>query len=325
MQGGLIFILNHLFINFCFLHSLALLNETNLFVIIIYMKKAPVLSKKERIWELDFIRGFCVLLMIFDHFMYDIAGIFGEEWYYYALEHDLSRTDFLYTLWQLSIQYYWHNPLRDIVEPTVVIIFCIVCGISCSFSRSNLKRGLIITALAFGIYLVTSFMGEDSTIRFGVFQMFAFAILFWCLINFCCKKNKTATAIACGIIGLIIVVLNYVFIDIYKNNVNAFSQNSDWFFIGEFMLGEPNNVPSADYQPIFPLVGYMLLGAFIGPFIYKKKKTLLPILGKYDWYEPVNLWGRIAMWVYVAHQVVIAGLLAIISAFFLTPGNFILI
>ena len=36
--------------------------------------------RRNRIWELDFLRGVCVLLMIFDHFMFDVGDIFGSEW-----------------------------------------------------------------------------------------------------------------------------------------------------------------------------------------------------------------------------------------------------
>ena len=51
----------------------------------------------------------------------------------------------------------------------------------------------------------------------------------------------------------------------------------------------------------------------INTFIYKNKKSLIPSLGKYDWYAPVNFWGRIAIWVYIFHQIIIAGIFAVIS------------
>ena len=36
---------------------------------------------RERIWELDFIRGLCVFLMIFDHMMFDLAYVFNDAWF----------------------------------------------------------------------------------------------------------------------------------------------------------------------------------------------------------------------------------------------------
>ena len=44
------------------------------------LSKRKLSKGKNRIWELDFIRGICVLLMIWDHFMFNISEIFGEAW-----------------------------------------------------------------------------------------------------------------------------------------------------------------------------------------------------------------------------------------------------
>ena len=60
------------------------------------------LKSKNRIWELDFIRGLCVLLMIFDHVLYDIADIFGRPWYQAAKEAGKGSATFLYNLWQAA-------------------------------------------------------------------------------------------------------------------------------------------------------------------------------------------------------------------------------
>ena len=36
-------------------------------------------EKRERIWELDALRGFCILCVIFIHFMFDLGFFFGKE------------------------------------------------------------------------------------------------------------------------------------------------------------------------------------------------------------------------------------------------------
>lgn len=298
------------------------------------------LEKKNRIWELDFIRGLCVLLMIFDHTMYDIADIFGGAWYRAAEEAGKANAGVLHDLWQAAHEYYFAStqstfwgvlsqgsPIRAFVEPLVVIIFAVVCGISCSFSRSNLKRGIELGIFAGLITLVTWLLDmeyQSMMITFGVFQMFTVAILLWCLIDFICRHDKIKTAMTCGIVGAIMLIINYVLVSIWLQDAKAFSDNSNGFFLGYFMLGV-NKIPSADYQPIFPYVAWMLIGAAIGPMIYKNKKSLLPMLGKYDWYEPVNFWGRYAMWVYIAHQIVIGLILGLISVLLLTPGDFVII
>ena len=250
-----------------------------------------------------------MLLMIFDHTMYDIADIFGPTWAAKA-----QNQEFFTALLDSARQYYFGStqstfwgvlsqgsPIRAFVEPLVVVIFAVVCGISCSFSRNNLKRGIELGIFAGLITLVTWLLGEEMMITFGVFQMFTIAILLWCLIDFVCKHDKIKTAMVCGVVGVIMLCINQVLVGIWLENNQAFTDNSNGFFLGYFMLGV-NSIPSADYQPIFPYVAWMLIGAAFGPMIYKNKKSLLPHLGKYDWYEPVNFWGKHAMVVYIVHQ-----------------------
>lgn len=268
---------------------------------------------KQRIWELDFLRGICVLLMIFDHMMYNISDVFGGAW-------AALNGEFFQVLYDQA-DYYIMSELRYVVRDIVVWIFAILCGISCTFSRSNLKRGLFLAIIAFVITIVTDLFG--SVIKFGILHSFAVGILAWWLIDLCCRHKKIATAFVCLIIGMAIILINESFMAIYKVDKLAFVDNSDWYFLGEFMLGD--RFFSADYYPIFPTVGYMLIGASVAPFIYPFKKSLAPKLGKLDWYRPFSFWGRIALPTYVLHQVIITSLFALISYLFLTPGNFIVI
>lgn len=270
---------------------------------------------RNRIWELDFLRGVCVLLMIFDHFMFDIGDIFGAKW---AAAHG---TDFFIGLYERA-QIYSVSSLRLVTQEIVVWIFALLCGISCSFSRNNLKRGVQVAVFALIITVVTTYM--NMPVRFGILHMFAVAILLWVLINFIARKDKWRTAVICLTVGIMIIIINEFCSARYAIDRQAFSDNCDWYFIGDWMLGG-RDFYSADYYPIFPSVGYMLIGAGVAPMLYPKKRSLLPWLGEYDWHAPFDFWGRIAIWVYVLHQVVIAVILAAVSWLFITPGDFVII
>ena len=279
-------------------------------------KRSLPKQTKERIWELDFLRAVCVMLMIFDHTMYNFAFVFGRTWF------EASGSEFYYNLWQ-NARTYWTSPIREFVQPLVVIIFCSLCGISTAFSKSNLKRGIEVAVCAALVTIVTTIM--DSPITFGILHMFAVAILLWTLIDFICRHDKKKTAFACLGIGFFIVFTNMLLMPMYEANNQLFADNNDWAWVGEFLYGNPYESFSADYQPIFPLVGYMLIGASASHVLYPNKKSLLPWLGKYDWYKPINFWGKIALPVYVLHQVVITVILALISFFFITKGDFVVI
>ena len=277
------------------------------------MEQKALPQKKERIWELDFLRGFCVLLMIFDHAMYDLTS-YSNQWY------KITDKEIFKEIFNISYHYFFELDLRQFVEPIVVIIFCLVCGISCSFSRSNLKRGVELAVCSILITVVTTII--ESPITFGILHLLTVSILMWCLINFLCRKKPYITALVCAIVGIAVIVIAYVCNSIYKTNPTAFTDNNTWYFLGEFMRADPSKVINNDDQPIFPLMGYMLIGAALGPIIYKNKKSLIPAIGKYDWHAPISFWGRIALWVYVLHQVIIAGIFGLVSMFII--GEFLL-
>lgn len=279
---------------------------------------AVVKARGNRIWELDFLRGVCVLLMIFDHLMFDIGDIFGKEW------AAATGSEFFWGLYERALVYS-ESPLRLVTQDIVVWIFALLCGISCSFSRNNFKRGIQVAVFALLITFVTTIIEEISgmtlTIRFGILHMFAFAILTWVLINIIAGKDKWKTAVICLAVGIMIIVINEFCMEKSLVDPFFFGKDNSWFWVGDFMPMKP----SADYYPVFPTVGYMLIGAGVAPLLYPKRRSLLPWLGKYNWYAPFSFWGKIAIWVYVLHQVLIAALLALISFLFITPGNFIII
>lgn len=273
-------------------------------------RKLPLLnskSKKDRIWELDFIRGICVLLMIWDHFMFDIADIFGSVWqtanpihsgiYEFALDYECSM-------------------LREIFHPIIFSLFFILCGISCNLSRNNLKRGIEVLFVAFGITAVTSMF--NIAITFGVLHMLAFAIIIYFIISKVCLENKKIISMVCLIAGVVIWIVTNVYTANPPDNLN-----SDLAFIAEYFGGA--SYSSADYFPLLPNLAYVLLGASIGTFVYGDRKSILPFLDKYHWYKPISFWGNKALIVYILHQPVIILILSLISYLFITPGNFVFI
>lgn len=266
----------------------------------------PLLKdKSNRIWELDFLRGICVLLMIWDHFMFSVRFIFGDAW--------SAQSEGLFKFVTFA-ENYWVGDLRTLFHPIIFCLFFIMCGISCSLSRNNLKRGIIALFLAFGITAVTSMF--DMIIRFGVLHMLAFSIIFYWIINTITLGNKKITSLICLIAGVVIIIVN----DVYTYQIPT-EYNPDLAFIGDFFGGK--DYESIDYFPLIPYVGYMLLGASVGSFLYGDKKSLFPQLNKFGWHKPISFWGDKALIVYIAHQPIIIGILSFISYTIITPGNWV--
>ena len=77
-------------------------------------------ERTDRAWELDFLRGVALILMLTMHLGWDLRYEFG-----------LNAADFLESNWY----YFWIHPLN-------LVLFVGVAGVCCAFSRNNLKRGL---------------------------------------------------------------------------------------------------------------------------------------------------------------------------------------
>ena len=84
-------------------------------------------KKGTRIYELDLFRGIAVLLMIFDHFMYDLG------WLFPVLFSDYPRPGFSASLRNAAL-FYWGWDVRLAVRCAVVFVFLALTGVCCSFS-----------------------------------------------------------------------------------------------------------------------------------------------------------------------------------------------
>lgn len=261
---------------------------------------------RPRFSELDFIRGICVLLMIFDHIMLDLWYVFdGTKVGMAAERFELS-----------SFRLFWHW--------TVIIVFLLLCGISCSLSRSNFKRGLICFAagcfLSWGTWMLeTTSYGSDTGvfIVFGVLHMLGASILLFALFDFIAKKlekliGRTARILP-ALMGLILGIIYFTCIFSYAKGEFFFGKEYTGN-LGLFpaLIGFETEVSSADWFPILPYACVVLLGSLIGEFVYRKRTApLVPLFDKKP-FAPVVFVGRHALVFYLLHQIVVGAFLGIV-------------
>ncbi|MCE5195810.1 MAG: DUF1624 domain-containing protein [Negativicutes bacterium] len=108
-------------------------------------------SQKNRIWEIDALRGIAICNMVFCHLLYDL------HWFY-AYPIDLNSP----WLWL---------PFQG------AILFFILSGISSHFSRHTIQRGLQTGVLALLVSLVTWLVDYQAYVRFGTLHFLACAML----------------------------------------------------------------------------------------------------------------------------------------------------
>ena len=246
---------------------------------------------KDRAWELDFLRGIALIMMLFMHMSWDFRYEFCVPVFSY-----------------LEANWFW-----SFVHPVIVVLFVGVSGICSTFSRSNVKRGLKILAatlaLDIGTLLIYKVTGIECLIIFNVLAVLTCGIFLYALIQFIESKtgvNPMIVNLVMGLIGLYIVICGC---DI--GYMNYSTDNLLFIPIGFDIEGAPY---MADYMPLFPWLGVFLIGCVVGRTCYKDKKTLFAGKGKVmsAISRPVEFIGRHSLIIYLSHQPVIYGILFVI-------------
>lgn len=244
-----------------------------------------------RLHLLDEIRGFCIICMVFYHAFYSMFEIFNIS--------------FAQKLFDFFMP----------VEPFFAATFIIISGIVCHFSRSNLKRGLQLLAVACIITLVTVIMtlfDFNEVIYFGILHLLAVSILLFCLIKpLILKIPPIAGMIVSALIFFATYNISYGHIGFgnFSFTLPGSLYTTDWLFpFGIYSA----TFYSSDYFPIFPWLFAFVFGNFLGVYAMQGK---FPKCFEKLRFRPLSSVGRHSLIIYVLHQPVIFGLLMLVDYF----------
>lgn len=235
---------------------------------------------KERISFLDWLRGAAVLGMILHHSLFAVeivSYLFGRP-----IQFAILKT------WA-----FW------ILQELFVGIFLLISGICTVFSKNVLRRGAIVAGAAVLISLVTGVFLPLAGVRgleiwFGILHLFGSSMLLYGL--FTCRKKWVPVVSALAIFILLLITVTFADVG-FSMWIRAF-------------LGFPfEGFVSADYYPIFPYFPVFLAGTFLGPVVRDHK---LPARLYEVRIKPLEWIGRHSLWIYLAHQPIIFGIVALI-------------
>lgn len=233
---------------------------------------------KKRIWELDALRGLCILGMVVVHFVYDLVELYGLiEWEY--------------------------PPLFTFVQSWGGVLFLLISGICVTLGSRCIRRGLLVFACGLVVSGVTygmyhfGFATKSLIIYFGVLHCLGVCMLLWPVFR---KLPHWALALA----GLILVLAGF------------YVRELPWVDTYYLMIfGIPwKGFASSDYFPLLPYLGFFLMGSALGKSVYRKKETLLP---KVNAQNPIIrfflLCGKHSLWIYLLHQPILSGIFYLIT------------
>ena len=174
-------------------------------------------------------------------------------------------------------------------------VFVLISGCACRLSRNNLRRGARCLLLAAGLSLVTALLIPSQRIRFGVLHLLGVCMLVY-------PAFKKLPPAMLTVLGLVIAITGYA--------IRGVVVPQHWLFpLGLTYEG----FTSSDYFPLFPQLGYFLIGAAIGKTAYREKRTLLPGAFQQTPVARFFCWcGRQSLFIYLLHQPIVYGLLELV-------------
>lgn len=230
---------------------------------------------KNRIWELDALRGVMIWCVVAIHLIFDL---------YYFLGIDVVR-----------------DPVLQYCIDRCGFLFVVLSGVSVTLGTHPVRRGLqvfgcgmVITAVTVGMYLMG--MADDAVmIWFGVLHLLGICMMLWPVFG----RLPVWALVLCGAL--------FVVFGVWMRTV----QTSTMFLV-PLGLTFPG-FETVDYFPLFPHLGWFLFGAALGKTLYRKKTTKFPWCGADS--LPVRFFrfcGRRSIWIYLIHQPVLYGVLMLV-------------
>ena len=267
-------------------------------------REAKKAKRSGRVTELDVFRGVAVLLMILDHTAFALWGLLPMAF------RDFPAADgFTGKLVELAKDY-WTWGVRISVRYAVLFVFLGLTGVCCSFSRSNLKRGLKLLAaamvLTLGTFIIGKVTGErDITIVFGVLHCIATALILIGILEklTSCKWVYLGIGVVLTGVGIALRIHGSPFMS-YASG--PFPELFGKAFVGLIEIGSDCFA--------FPFhAGQIFLGVFLGKVLFKDRQ---PVYRKPSPYRDnfLTFVGRNSLWIYLVHQVLIPLLIGIVLA-----------
>ncbi len=186
------------------------------------------------------------------------------------------------------------GPLAAAVRIFIAASFVLLAGVSCRFSRSNARRGLRTLGCAAAVTLAPWLAG--SPVWFGILHLLGCCMLLYAWLGPRLEKLPELPAAA---VWLALFLLFYGVCFRVRVSVP-----------GLWMFGfRTETFRSADWYPLFPWLFLFLAGAVAGGRIRRSGAawTRRPA-------SPILTWpGRRALWIYLIHQPVLLGLLALFT------------
>ena len=226
-------------------------------------------QEKQRIEELDALRGICILGMLAVHFCFDL-------YYFGGIIPAFPR---------------WF----EVMGQDGHLLFILISGVCVTLGSHSFRRGILVFGGGLLVSYVTLFLDlvlgmENLRIWFGILHLLGISMMLWPLF-------RRLPAWALGALGAGMILLGWYFAGL----------TVDMGFLFPLGLCSDSVFAGSDFFPLFPGLGWFLTGAFLGKTIYKHQKSLLPrVPWENPVLRFFCACGRHSLEIYLLHQPILA-------------------
>ncbi len=200
-------------------------------------------------------------------------------------------------------------------------LFIFISGVSCSFSKNNIRRGLICFGLGLAISFITwilwkGFDQQNTFIFFGILHLLGISMMVFGLTEKVIQRSVQKRSPLIGFVafsGLFAISYLMVYRSLWEQSVLALETVQTlyhWNLL--YVLGYPNWAvfPPIDFYPILPWILLFFAGGYVGVWIVKHR---LP-----DWItrvhvRPLVYCGQHTMMIYLIHPIILYPTLLLIK------------
>ena len=194
----------------------------------------------------------------------------------------------IFMMYGLNTSWYFY-PMTAVWERSICVVFILLSGMCLNFSGKGIKRGVLLNLAGFAVTCVTVIAEPNQAVWFGVLNLIGCSMMIVSVLSDNLKKISPLS----GFFGPYIVKLPDF---LYSCKYLAF-------------LGFPSSdFVSADYFPIIPWIFLFTAGFYLWNFI-KDKNLAKYFEFKIPLFDKI---GKYSLWIYLAHQPVIMGVLMLI-------------
>ena len=239
-------------------------------------------ARGSRVWQIDVLRGVAMILMTIFHALVDIRDFFGIA--------DLR---------------YFEPPLLYIGRVSA-ILFIFISGISCRFSRNNIKRGAKVFLCGMIVTVATYIFVRDLYIRFGILHFLGVSMILTGLFEHL-RIDEKRERIIIWIAAPLSLFLGWLF--------SRVTTEIPFLFI--FGVITPKFV-SYDFYPLFPWYGIYLAGYAIGRIAAQNR---IKLAGFHEnWImSALGALGKKSLIFYILHQPALLIILYVINLLIKLP------